>query len=90
MSNQLKNLIKANGAKFFGVEFVKKDGTMRHLNGHVRAVEGHDNVNPTAHIEKYITIVLAEKDKNGKEQFRNINTETIKFLHIGGKKIKID
>lgn len=86
MSNLLKELIKSNGTKFFSVEFTKKDGTLRQLQGHVRAVEGHDSVNPTAHIDKYITIVLTEKDKNGKEQWRNVNTESIKSLSIGGKK----
>lgn len=88
-AKQLKTLIEANGSKFFGVEFVKADGTLRTLNGHYRAVAGHDGVNPTAHIEKYITIVLAEKDGKGNPQFRNVNTETIKALHIGGKRIVI-
>lgn len=86
MSNLLKQLIKANGSKFFSVEFTKKDGTLRQLHGHIRAVEGHDNVNPTAHIDKYITIVLSEKDDKGREQWRNVNTESIKSISIGGKK----
>lgn len=90
VSKTIGQLIKSNGSKFFGVTFVKKDGTLRTLNGHVRKVAGHDGHNNASHYEKYVTIVLNEKDKNGKEQFRNVNTETIVSLSIGGRKIKFD
>lgn len=90
VSQQVAALIQANGSKFFGVTFIKKDGTERTLNGHVRKVQGCDGSNTTAHFEKYVTIVLNTKDKNGKEQFRNVNTETIKALSIGGRRIKFD
>jgi hypothetical protein len=87
VSQQIAALIKANGSKFFGVTFVKKDGTERTLNGHVRRVEGHRDGNTTSHFEKYVTIVLNTKDDKGRVQFRNINTETIKSLSIGGRRI---
>lgn len=90
VSKQIASLIHANGSKWFGVTFVKKDGTLRTLNGHVRKVEGHGGHNNASHYEKYVTIVLNEKDKNGKEQFRNVNTETIKALSIGGRKIEFN
>lgn len=86
VSKQIAALIYANGSKFFGVTFVKKDGTERTLNGHVRKVQGHEGHNNASHFEKYVTIVLSEK-RDGKEQFRNVNTETIKSLSIGGRKI---
>lgn len=85
VSKQIAALIHANGSKFFGVTFIKKDGTERTLNGHVRKVAGHDKSNTTAHFEKYVTIVLG--GKHDKEQFRNVNVETIKALSIGGRKI---
>lgn len=87
VSKSIAAMIKANGSKFFGVTFVKKDGEVRTLNGHVRKVPGCTDGNTTSHIEKYVTIVLNTKDKNGKEQFRNVNMETIKALSIGGRKI---
>lgn len=90
VSKQIASLIHANGSKFFGVTFIKKDGSERTLNGHVRKVAGTTGTNTTAHYEKYVTIVLNTKDKNGKEQFRNVNTETIKALSIGGRRIKFD
>lgn len=87
VSKQIAALIKANGSKFFGVTFIKKDGTERTLNGHVRKVAGTSGTNTTAHFEKYVTIVLNQKDDKGREQFRNVNTETIKALSIGGRRI---
>jgi hypothetical protein len=90
VSKAIAAMIHANGSKFFGVTFVKKDGTERTLNGHVRKVEGHTGHNNASHFEKYVTIVLNEKDSQGREQFRNVNTETIVSLSIGGRKIKFD
>jgi hypothetical protein len=87
VSKAIGEMIRNNGSKFFGVTFIKKDGTERTLNGHVRKVEGHTGHNNASHFEKYVTIVLNEKDKNGNEQFRNVNTETIVSLSIGGRKI---
>lgn len=85
VSKQIAALIQANGSKFFGVTFVKKDGTERTLNGHVRKVAGKTGTNTTSHYEKYVTIVLG--GKHDKEQFRNVNVETIKALSIGGRRI---
>lgn len=87
VSKAVATLIKSNGSKWFGVTFIKKDGTERKLTGHVRKVEGHDGGNTTSHFEKYLTVVLAQKDKNGKEQFRNVNMETIQSVRMGGKEI---
>lgn len=88
VSKAVANLIKSNGSKFFGVTFIKKDGEERKLTGHIRSVEGRTGSNTTGHYEKYVTIVLAQKDKNGKEQFRNVNMETIQSVRMGGREIK--
>lgn len=90
VSKSIAAMIHGNGSKFFGVTFVKKDGELRTLNGHVRKVAGHDGHNNASHFEKYVTIVLNTKDKHGKAQFRNVNTETIKALSIGGRKISFN
>lgn len=87
VSKAVASMIKANGSKFFGVTFVKKDGTTRTLNGHVRKVEGKQGHNTTGHFEKYVTIVLNEKDSQGRDQFRNVNMETIISLSMGGRKM---
>ena len=90
VSKQIAALIQANGSKFFGVTFIKKNGEERTLNGHVRKVAGKTGTNTTAHFEKYVTIVLNQKDAQGKEQHRNINMETIKSLSIGGRVISFN
>lgn len=84
-SDLLKKFIKDNGSRFMSVTFIKKDGTERTLNGHIRQVEGHNGHNPVSHIEKYVTLVLSKPDANGRVQFRNVNTETITRLSCGGK-----
>lgn len=87
VSKQVAQLIHANGSRFFGVTFKKKDGTLRTLNGHVRKVQGHGGTNNASHFEKYVTVVLNKKDKDGKVQFRNVNTESVQALSIGGRRI---
>lgn len=87
VSKAVASMIRANGSKFFGVTFVKKDGTTRTLNGHVRKVEGQRGDNTTHHIEKYVTIVLNQKDEKGNPQFRNVNMETVISLSMGGRKM---
>ena len=90
VSNAIAALIRKNGSKWMGVTFVKKNGEERTLNCHVRTVAGHTGHNNASHVEKYVTVVLSEKDKNGNEQFRNVNMETVKSLSIGGRKITFD
>ena len=79
----LKSLIQAHKGQYLGVTFVKKSGELRTLNGQHCYKQGHDGVNTVAHIEKYITI--SENLGGGKSQFRNVNTETIKRIAVGGK-----
>lgn len=78
MTRQIKALLKANAGKFFTVTFTKKDGTERTLNCQHGHFKGHDGVNTTAHIEKYLTVHTIEG-------FKNVNCETIKQIKMGGK-----
>lgn len=87
IAQALKTMILANKGKFFSVEFVKADGTLRKIVGQVGYKEGHDGVNTVAHIPKYLTVV--ENLGGGKYQHRNVNTTTIKRLAVGGSVIEI-
>ena len=90
IAQALKSIILANKGKFFSVEFVKADGTLRKIVGQVGYKEGYDGENTVAHLPKYITVVEnAPGDQPGKPKFRNINTETIKRLAVGGSVIEI-
>ncbi|WOZ57564.1 hypothetical protein [Pseudomonas phage vB_PseuGesM_254] len=87
IGSAIKQLMASNKGKFFSVTFTKADNTERTLVGSVRKVPGHNGGNTIGHIEKYLTVVLAEKDEKGCEQFRNVNCETVKSISMGGKKI---
>ncbi|MNE01351.1 hypothetical protein D3C80_937880 [compost metagenome] len=88
VSRQIARMMRENGQKWLGVTFVKKDGSERTMTCHVRKVEGHQGHNNAEHFEKYVTVVLAEKDDKGNPQFRNVNVETITRLAIGGRVIE--
>lgn len=90
IAQNLKKIIQDNGSKFFAVTFTKANGEERTLNGHLRYVAGRDGANTVAHKEQYVTVVLAQKDAKGREQFRNVNVETIKSLSIDGVKLSIE
>ena len=87
IAQALKSIILANKGKFFSVDFVKADGTLRKIVGQVGYKEGHDGENTVAHLPKYITVV--ENLGGGKYQHRNVNTTTIKRLAVGGSVIEV-
>ena len=90
IAQALKSIILANKGKFFSVTFTKQNGEERTLTGQVGYKEGHDGENTVAHLPKYITVVEnAPGDQPGKPKFRNINTETIKRLAVGGSVIEV-
>ena len=81
----IRKLLAENNSKFFSVEFIKKDGTKRKINGNLRYAPGHDGQNTVADREEYLTVVLPQKDEKGRAQFRNVNLSTVKTLTVGGK-----
>ena len=83
----LKSIIVKNSGNLVDVEFVKKDGTLRKISGTIKYVPGHDKENPAAHVEKYVTLVCTI---DGKQTWRNVNTETIQSLAIDGKTLYKD
>lgn len=87
IAQALKSIIQGHKGQFMSVTFIKKDGSERTLNGQFGYKAGHDGENTVAHIPKYITI--SENLGGGRYQHRNVNTETIKRIAIGGKVIEI-
>ena len=77
----LRTLLQENNNKFFTVEFIKKNGEQRKINGHIRYVAGHDGQNPVAHLPQYVTVVLSQKEDN-KPVFRNVNLDTVTAISI--------
>jgi hypothetical protein len=87
ITQSIVDMIKSQGAKFFGVTFEKANGEIRTMNCQRRQVAGHGGHNTTSHIDRIVTVVLTEKDAKGNPQFRNINCEKILQLNIAGRKI---
>lgn len=90
VSRNIAALIRENGSKFFSVTFVKKDGEERTLTGRVFHDKAHSGHNNASDFEKYVTIVIRGRDENGNRRFRNVNMETVKSLHIGGRTISFE
>lgn len=88
ISNQaraLKTLIAQSEGKIFSVEFIKKDGTLRKMRarlGVTAPLKGGEN--SVAHLPNYTTAFDMDK-----ENYRNINLDTIQQLSVNGLKIKI-
>lgn len=87
-TNTLKALLAKNNSKFFTVEFIKKNGDLRKINGNIRYVPGHDGINPVAHLKQYITVVLPKKDGENRAQFRNVNLENVVSISVNGNVYK--
>jgi hypothetical protein len=90
----LKDLILAHKGQFFGVDFIKQDGTQRTIKrAQIGYKQGHDGDNTVAHLDQYVTVVeVGEADTSsgsypGKPKFRNVNVDSIKRLSIGGMTI---
>ena len=81
------NLIRSTMGGFFGVEFVKKDGSLRKMNARlgVKAYRKHEGrPSTTAHIPRYITVW----DRTKKE-YRTINVNTIRYLSCNKQKYSV-
>ena len=85
----IRDLLTKNGGRMFSVTFTKANGEERTITGNYGHVKGQDGENTVAHIEKYVTVILPERDAQGKVQRRNVNTETVKSLRINGVTIEI-
>lgn len=74
----VRNLIESNGATIFGVEFLKKDGSLRKMQarlGVTHCLKG--GVSGTAQHEKYINAYDMQK-----QAYRSINVETVRKISM--------
>ena len=74
----------------FGVEFIKKDNTVRKMACRLGVQKHRTYTNrppTTAHIEKYITVY----EMNGKSEksYKNVNMDTLRMLTVDGITFKI-
>lgn len=84
----IRTAIEAHRGQMFTVEFTKKDGTLRRLNGQLGFREGHDGENTVSHMPEYLTVNENKIDpRTGKRAFRNVNLSSVSYLAVGGMKI---
>lgn len=88
----IHQLLNANKGKFLSVTFVKKDGSLRTINGKQGKKEDHTGHNNVAHLSQYATIVEQKQDGSGEYgqgrgsfQFRNVDVSKVTHLKIGGQ-----
>lgn len=88
-ARKIKDLIQSNDrGQIFSVDFVKADGSPRTLTGRLGVQKGKVGAGPSsvAHMEKYLTVW---EKKEGKDQFRNVNMETVTAIRMQGMQINM-
>jgi len=83
-ARMIRNMLTGNGGRMFTVTFIKADGTERTLTGNYGHVKSQNGANTTAHLEKYVTVILPSKDAKGNPERRNVNTETVTKITTNG------
>lgn len=75
------NVIRKTRGQFFGISFVKKDDTVRHMTARL-GVHSHlrGGADTTAHIPKYVNVWDARV-----RNYRKVNCNTIFKLRAGSK-----
>ena len=91
--NLAKSIIKDNVGKFITVDFVKKDGTLRHMVCHKSKVleASCTGANPEATAKRKATLAATDKlcveemtaDKTF--QFRTVSLDTVTHISAGGQ-----
>ncbi len=83
--------IQSTNGKVFGVSFVKKDGTTRHMNArlHVKKYLRGGNL-PYNPKEKQLIPVWDAQIKDKANAYRMINIKTITSVRVGGKKYVVN
>lgn len=80
-------LIERHKGKYFSVDFIKKDGSLRSMTCQLGEKELHRGINPIKHLAQYITV--CEVNAQGKTLFKNINTDTMRKLTISGSTYQV-
>lgn len=83
-ARMVRDLLLQNGGRMVTVTFIKADGTERTLTGNFGTVKAQSGANTVANQEKYVTMILPEKDDKGNPKRRNINCETVKRIKTNG------
>lgn len=83
---KLEHKLRANGGKYFSVEFTKKDGSIRKLTGRFGVSKDlRGGVNKVVKDDNsYITVY--DKDK---KSYRTVNLDTVRFVKMNHQVYKV-
>lgn len=82
----LKSELSAVGGRFFTVKFTKKDGTERVMTARLGVKKDlKGGVSTTAHIDNLVTVWDSRL-----KQYRNINLDTVHFIHANKHSIEFN
>lgn len=84
MDATIKAILDTAAGKFVTIDFVKKDGTPRKVNGKMAPLSPSMDGKT-----QYVNVQLSAKD-DGTVQYRNVNVDTITRIAVAGKVFNIE
>jgi len=81
----LKSIIRTANNKFVGLTFVKKDGSVRRLNGRMNIASKTGAAPTVAGLSEYLTIFDMQA-----RNYRNVNMDTIQSIRTGGVELFVN
>ena len=83
--DELKAMIKSSNGRFFSCTFIKKDGSMRVMNGRIGCHKGVKGVGRKFQKENLVTVFDAQA-----KEYRMINVDTMLTFNCGGLSWKVE
>ena len=84
-SDELKAMIKSTKGRFFSCTFIKKDGSMRVMNGRIGCHKGIKGVGRKFQKENLVTVFDAKA-----KEYRMINVDTMLTFNCGKFSWKVE
>ena len=84
-SDELKAMIKSTKGRFFSCTFIKKDGSMRVMNGRIGCHKGIKGVGRKFQKENLVTVFDAQA-----KEYRMINVDTMLTFNCGKFSWKVE
>jgi|TARA_R100000482_G_scaffold30774_2_gene9995 hypothetical protein len=82
------NEIKKTKGRFFYVEFIKQDKTLRKLTGRISVKNYFKKTDKKIKVKHPIASGFIRVYDTGIKQYRNVNLDTIKKLHINKNQLR--
>ena len=84
-ADELKAMIKTSKGRFFSCTFIKKDGSMRVMNGRIGCHKGVKGIGRKFKKDNLVTVFDAQA-----KEYRMINVDTMLTFKCGGLNWKVE